>query len=321
MKQTFKYPVYCRIFLSFIFSFIFIHQSFAQTDADAIMMGKNKFCTGAVYNYSSWKNYWEGTFKRDNANLGTISTKMIGVMGNYGISDKLNVLFSIPYVQTKASAGQLHKMNGVQDLSLWIKYMPFEKKVGPGTLSLYGIAGYSLPVTNYVADFLPMSIGLRSKNLFIRAMADYQIDNWFATASATYVNRSNITIDRTSYYTTELHYTNEVEMPDAMQYNFRIGWRSERFIAEGVFSNWTTNGGFDITKNNVPFPSNKMNMTTIGVSGKYNVKAVDGLAIIGGGNYTVAGRNVGQSTSVYGGAFYVINFNKKKKLKPEDTKK
>src|SRR5690349_17598347 len=79
--------------------------AFAQTDIDAIMLGKNQFCVGPMYSYSSWKNYWEGTMKRDNLNLGTISTKMVSVMGNYGISPKLNVLFSVPYVSTKASAG------------------------------------------------------------------------------------------------------------------------------------------------------------------------------------------------------------------------
>lgn len=321
MKITFGYPVKRRVSILSIFFSLLSITAMAQTDADAIMMEKNNFCTGAMYNYSSWKDYWEGTFKRNNANLGTVSTQMIGVMGNYGISDKLNVLFSIPYVANKASAGQLHKMNGVQDLSLWIKYMPFEKKVGPGVLSLYGVVGYSFPVTNYTADFLPMSIGLRSKNISIRGIVDYQVNHWTATASATYVNRSNITIDRESYYTTEMHYTNEVEMPDAMQYQFRTGWRSDRFLAEAVLSNWTTLGGFDITKNNMPFPSNKMNMTAVGVSGKYNVKAVDGLSIIGGGNYTIAGRNVGQSTSVYGGVFYIISFKHKAKAKKEDAKK
>ena len=65
----------------------------AQTDIDGIMMSKNNFCTGLLYGYSSWKNYWEGTYKRDNANLGTVSTQMLGVMGNYGITNKLNLLF------------------------------------------------------------------------------------------------------------------------------------------------------------------------------------------------------------------------------------
>ena len=36
-------------------------------------------------------------------------------------------------------------------------------------------------------------------------MADYQQGNLFATGSATYVLRDNIEIDRTSYYTTEMH--------------------------------------------------------------------------------------------------------------------
>ena len=41
----------------------------AQTDADGIMRYKNNLCSGIVYQKSSWDHYWEGTFKRDNANL------------------------------------------------------------------------------------------------------------------------------------------------------------------------------------------------------------------------------------------------------------
>jgi hypothetical protein len=304
----------------------------AQTDADAIMMVKNNFCVGGMYSYSSWKNYWEGTLKRNNENLGTVSTKMIGVMGNYGFSKKLNVLFSIPYIQTKATAGTLHGQKGFQDISLWLKWMPFEKKVGPGVLSFYGIAGVSFPSTDYVADFLPMSIGLKSRNITFRAMADYQVGSFFATVSGSYVYRSNITIDRTSYYDTQLHSTNEVEMPDAAQLNLRAGYRTDRLIAEALFGNWTTLGGFDITRNNMPFPSNKMNMTTIGVNIKYNIKAVDGLSVIGGAGYTVNGfslfgnhifttRNVGQATSFNGGIFYILAFKGHKKDSDNTPKK
>ncbi|MBS1566103.1 MAG: hypothetical protein JST39_17095, partial [Bacteroidetes bacterium] len=193
----------------------------AQTDADAIMMNKHNLCIGPMYSYSSWKNYWEGTLKRDNENLGTVSTQMASVMGTYGVTDKLNLLFGLPYVKTKASAGTLHGQKGLQDLSLWIKWMPFEKQVGPGTLSLYAIGGASTPVSNYVADFLPLSIGLHSTNLTGRLMADYQVGDFFATASGSYVWRSNISIDRNAYYTTQMHLTNKVEMPDAAQWMFR----------------------------------------------------------------------------------------------------
>src|SRR4026209_2651728 len=96
------------MFISFIVN--------AQTDMDAIMMEKNAFCVGPMYSYSSWKNYWEGTLKRENLNLGKVTTQMYGLMGNYGVTRKLNALFSVPYVRTKASAGTLQGMKGVQDL-------------------------------------------------------------------------------------------------------------------------------------------------------------------------------------------------------------
>ena len=302
------------ILLSFAFAF---YSSFAQTDIDAIMMNKKQFCAGLMYGSGSWKNYWEGTNKRVNANLGTVSTKEFMIQGNYGIRNNLNFLFSLPYIKTKATAGTLHSMKGLQDLSLFLKYMPIKKEIGPGTFSVYTIGGLSFPTTDYVADYLPLSIGMRSTNLSFRGMLDYQISNWFATISGTYVHRSNVKIDRTSYYTTEMHYTNEVRMPNATSFNIRTGFRSNKLIAEAVLNKWITQGGFDISKNNMPFLSNTMNNTAIGFNGKYTVKKDGNLALTGGLNHTVSGRNVGQATRFNFGAFYVIDFNKKRKAAAE----
>ncbi len=309
MKQFIKILLCAAVALCFFP----VQKAEAQTDIDAIMMDKKNFCIGPMYGHSSWKNYWEGTLKRENLNLGTVSTQMFNVMGNYGISSRLNVLFGLPYVKTKASAGTLHGKSGLQDLSLWIKWMPVETSLGKGTFSVYAIGGLSFPTTNYVADFLPLSIGLHSTNFSARLMADYQIGHFFVTGSGTYTYRSNITIDRTSYYTTEMHLTNKVDMPDVASFNFRTGYRSGHLIAEAILANNTTLGGFDIRRNDMPFPSNKMNATDVGVNIKYTLQKVPGLSLIGGGNYVVAGRNVGQSTGYYGGIFYVIDFAPKKK--------
>ena len=174
----------------------------AQTDIDALMMAKNNFCVGGTYSHSSWKNYWEGTLKRDNLNIGTVSSNMFAIMGNYGITNKLNVLFGLPYIKNKASAGTLHSDQGIQDLSLWLKWMPIEKKLTPNSVfSLYTLGGFSTPASNYQADYLPLAIGLHSTNLSGRLMVDYQNKDFFATASGTYQYRSNIHIDRTAYYT------------------------------------------------------------------------------------------------------------------------
>ncbi|SDM69328.1 hypothetical protein SAMN05421813_1203 [Daejeonella rubra] len=284
----------------------------AQTENDAIMMGKNLFCTGIVYGNSNWNEYWEGTLKRENANLGTVSTNMIGPMGSLGVSSKLNVIFNLPYIKTQASAGQLKGFKGMQDLSIWLKWKPVKKQIGKGTMSLFGIGGYSIPSSDYVSDYLPLSIGLRSRNLSLRGMADYQVGVWTATVSGTYVHRSNIEIDRSSYYTTEMHYSNEVYMPDAAQVNLRMGYRGKYWVVEAVADNWTTLGGFDITRNNMPFPSNRMNMTRTGINMKYEPSYLKGLTLIGGANTTISGRNVGKSTNVQAGLFYIFNLSAKK---------
>jgi hypothetical protein len=285
----------------------------AQTDMDAIMMNKHQFCNGFIYDHSSWDHYWEGTFKRNNENLGTVTTQSVMLMSNYGITDKLNIMAAAPYVWTKTSAGTLHGMKGVQDLSVFVKWKPVSISFGENKISLFTLGGFSTPLSNYVIDFLPMSIGLGSTNLTARGMIDYKRGRFTVTGSAAYIWRSNVKLDRDSYYDTELHLTNEIKMPNAAYYQVRTGYRGRYLIAEALLTKWKTLGGFDMTKNNMPFPGNRMNATTVGANIKYTLKQFTNLALIAGGNYTVAGRNMGQSKGFNVGAFYAFYFGKKVK--------
>lgn len=307
MRVTNTFIIATLLCMSFCFLSI---ESNAQTDFDAIMMNKNQFCNGLMYNSSSWKNYWEGTLKRDNQNLGTVSTKSVMYMANYGITNNLNVMIGAPYVWTKASAGTLQGMKGIQDASLTVKWRPVKRSFGKNKLSLLLLGTVSTPLNNYVIDFLPLSIGLGSTNFTGRAMVDYQYKKFTVTASASYIVRSNVKIDRTAYYDTQGRLTNEVHMPNASQYQLRTGYRGKYLIAEALLTNWTTLGGFDITRNNMPFPSNRMNATTVGANIKYTLKSYTNLAFLAGANFTIAGRNMGQSSSFNVGAFYAFYFKK-----------
>ncbi len=291
-------------------SFLLCMQLFAQTETDAIMMNKNQFCNGFLYGHSSWNEYWEGTLKRSNENIGTVTTQSVMYMAAYGITDKLNILGGVPYIWTKASAGTLHGMRGVQDLALFVKWKAVAKTFGKNTISLFAIGGFSTPLANYVIDFLPMSIGLGSTNLTGRGMIDFQHKKLNVTGSASYIRRNNVKLDRDSYYDTELHLTNEVKMPDAAFYQLRTGYRGKYLHAEALVANWTTLGGFDISRNNMPFPSNRMNATTVGFSVKYTLKQLTNLSLLAGAQHTVAGRNMGASDSFNAGAFYAFYFKK-----------
>lgn len=294
-----------------IISHTFSNTLQAQTDIDVNMMQKKELCAGVEYSYHSWNKYWEGDFKRPNLNLGTVSTQVYAAMGTYGVTNKLNIMAVVPFVSTKASAGQLKGLQGWQDVMIGAKYKLFQKKLKQHMLSSYVSAKFTTPTNNYVVDYLPLNIGLKATTITSRALVDYQIKKWFTTASAAYVWRSNIRLDRNSYYTTTMHYTNEVAMPNAFTYNIRAGYRNKGLIAEVFYNNWITQGGFDITKNNMPFPSNRMNNSMVGVHVFYPLWFQKKLSIVSNAYTTVTGRNVGQTNGFSIGLFYLANFTKK----------
>ena len=285
----------------------------AQTDADALMIPKKFFCAGVIYTNSSWTNYWEGTFKRNNANIGTLTSNSYSVIGNYGITNKLDFLFSAPYIANNASGGTLKSQSGLQDLTVSLKWAAFQTEIGKGIFTVDAIAAGSVPLTNYEPNFLPLSIGLHSATASVRGLVNYQVGRFFAAVAGQYVQRGDITIDQDSYYTTQLINSNRVYMPNMNNFLFSTGYRSLKFNAEAIFSQTTTLGGFDIRKDDMPFPSNTMNMTTAGVLFKYSFDAVSGLELTAGGNCVLAGRNVGQAETIFGGVLYIFDFSKKTK--------
>ncbi len=302
-------PYFYRYGLIIYCLLAFSKNAAAQTDADALMIPKNFYCAGVVYTHSSWDNYWEGTFKRDNGNIGTLSTNSYAVVGNYGITNKLDVLFSVPYITTNASAGTLKGQSGVQDLTIALKWLPIQTEIGKGIFTVHTILEGSIPLSNYEPDFLPLSIGVHSKTASIRLLANYQTGRFFVAGAGQYVRRDDITIDQNAYYTTQEIYSNQVYMPDQSNFLFSTGYRSLKLNVEAILSQTNTLGGFDIRKNDMPFPGNRMNTTTAGGLVKYSLQS--GLEFTVGGNYVVDGRNVGQSTTLYGAVYYIFDFSKK----------
>ncbi len=295
----------------FIFLFCFAKYSKAQTDVDGLMMAKKNLCGGLVYGYGSWTNYWEGQNLRINENLGTVSSQSAWVMANYGITDKINFIAMAPYISNKASVGTLIGQQGVQDLSMLIKWEFFGKAFGKNYMSLLVFAGYSTPLTNYVADYLPLSIGMQSNNTMGKIMLDVQRGKWFATASTNMIYRSNVTIDRDAYYTTKMIYSNQVEMPSLMGYHVRLGYRKDAdLVLEAVLDGFNTMGGYDIRKNDMPFLSNKMDATRIGFNVKIPIPVLNGLSFTGNTMYTIAGRNMGKSTMFMAGILFQTDFTK-----------
>jgi hypothetical protein len=286
---------------------------YAQMPHDVIYMPKRTACIAVSYSNSSWKEYWENTLKRENLNIGTLTTQSFMPMVAVGVTDKLNVIVGLPYVSTKASAGNLMGQKGIQDLSGWLKYQLVKNDKG---ISLHGVIGGSIPVGNYVPDFLPMSIGLQTKTATGRLITNYTHKSGiYLTAHASYILRSNIKVDRDAYQADNRVYnTNEVSVPNATDVAARLGYIKDgsRIQAEFFAEHFTCVGGDNIRRNDMPFPTNNMTSTSVGFYGKYQPKNI-------GFNVRVAkvvnGLNVGQSMSFSVGLLYQLNYFKKEEKK------
>jgi hypothetical protein len=280
----------------------------AQTAQDGLMMGPGKFCNVLTYSHDKWDHYWEGKLRRENLNIGSVTTENVMYMGALGVIKDLNVLVGVPYIWTKSSAGTLQGRNGIQDLMLDLKWRPLRVQVPYGKFSIMAVAGFSTPLSNYAADFLPMSIGIHSTTGSLRGILHYQTtQGFFATVQGGYIRRSNIKIDRDSYYTDRQYNTNEVQVPDAINFSPRIGFTNSKIIAEVWYDNFYSLKGSDIRRNDMPFPANAMRSEKVGVYALYRFGFIPGFGVVGGASYTTYGRNVGQSTSFTAGLTYIFS--------------
>lgn len=273
---------------------------------DAIYMPKKSLCLAAIYSNTSWKEYWEGELQRENLNIGKNITQSFSIMTAYGITDKLNAIVNLPYMTTHNTAGNLAGQKDLQDISAFVKYKAFEIK----GFSLNAVVGGSIPVGNYVPDFLPMSIGLQSKTATGRLIANYKHKTGlYLTGSYAYNLRSNITIDRDAYQANgKLYNSNQVAIPDATDAAVRLGFMKNGLQLEANLTTFTCVNGDNIRRNDMPFPTNNMQAINAGFYAKYQYKNIGIMANVA---QTLKGLNVGKSLIYMAGITYQFNFEKK----------
>ena len=153
------------LLLSLLITFSGVGKLLAQTPSDHLMMSKYELCIAASYDQGKWDEYWEGTYLRTNDNIGTFTRSTLKPMIAAGITDKLNILIATPYVKTESTGGQLAGVQGFQDLSIALKYLLLKKELGIGNLSVLATAAYATPMSNYLSDYLPYSLGLGASSV------------------------------------------------------------------------------------------------------------------------------------------------------------
>jgi hypothetical protein len=283
----------------------------AQTIDDGLMMPRRVLCTGFAYMHDSWNEYWEGPLQRTNGNIGTITTESVSWMGTYGVTDRVNVIAMAPYVWTEASAGTLRGMEGLQDLTAAVKWNALRAGLtSHGTLQAFLVASGSVPLTDYTPDYQPLAIGLGSRQASGRLTLNFQAKRgWFVEGTGAYTFRDEVTLDRPAYFDGErLVQSDQVAMPDVIDYTFRAGYWKHGLYAPISFSQRMTLGGSDIRRQDMPFISNRMESSRVDALAMYYLKKPKNVVVKLGASHTVSGRNVGQSTTLLAALLYTFKF-------------
>jgi len=281
----------------------------AQTPSDDLMMKKREICLAAGYETGSWDEYWEGTRLRTNANIGTFTRTAIMPMVAYGITDKINFLAGVPYISTEATGGQLVGAKGMQDLSLAVKAQLWDQQLGPGKASFFTTVGYSFPVSNYLSDYMPFSIGLKTREATLRGILQYRMDmGLYARGTFAYLWRGQSKVERDYYYNNGSFYSEWMDVPNALNYSGTVGiWLFNSALkVEANYIAVHCVSGDDIRIYNTPQPTNKMNFDQVGVFAHYFFKGntLKGLGLMASYGNIINGRNMGKAQSVGGGVTY-----------------
>ena len=289
----------------------------AQTPSDAIMMNAEQACILFEYNYGSFNQYWEGTLLRENQTIATVKRSTFMPMLAIGILDKLNFFIGVPYIKTESSdpnGGKFAGANDFQDLSVALKYQIVNKVKDSSNLSVLATVGFSTPITNYLPDYMPYSLGLGAPELSYRGIAQYKWKNGiYLRGSAAYLWRGYAKAERAYYYNNGSYYTPWMDVPNALAFEGVLGiWAFKNALQfELSYMSSNSTSGDDIRSYNAPQPTNNIDMDKLGVFAHIYIPSIKGLGVVAYHNQVVNGRNAAKISTTGVGLTYYFNYRNK----------
>ncbi|NRT16878.1 hypothetical protein HNP99_003252 [Flavobacterium sp. 28A] len=286
------------LFILAVTTFGYINTAHSQSPISGFMQGKGKGNISISYSSEKYDEVYFIPEKVDGVPVfNETKISSTSIYATYGITDQVDVVLVLPYVTAKGSAteevltnlGLENERKGFQDVSVFVKYSPFNFDFGTSSLRLIGALGLKTPLSNYKVEegFQSIiAIGNRSTTVSTTGMAMFRMDSGiFASAQLAGNYASN---DVPNSYATEL----------------KVGYAARLFYGDVYIANQKSTGGVDIFGEGFAgyFPITKVNYTKIGID--LYTPIYKEIGVSAGASTLVAGRNIGKSTGFYGGLVY-----------------
>ncbi len=235
-----------------------------------------------------------------------VRVNSLNLYATYGLSDKIDAVVSLPYIQSKgnaneavindynrtpatASQGFTNTRQGLQDITALLKFKAYSREIGSNVLDLLGAVSYSTPVSDYQTNTglgYIIAIGNRATKYTALGVAHLKTSTGvFATGQLGYSLRSG-------------------DVPNALVGEAKLGYAGPKNYFEASASFQESNGGTDITEfgDIGKFTATRVNFVRLGASAYRPI--AKGLGLTLGASTYVAGRNLGKSTGYSAGVTY-----------------
>ncbi|GAA3995224.1 hypothetical protein GCM10022408_02040 [Hymenobacter fastidiosus] len=234
-----------------------------------------------------------------------VQINSLNVYGSYGITDKIDVVVSLPYIQSTGEAeatvlddyrvrnpekDYTNTRSGLQDVTGYLKFKAYSREVGDNILDLLGAVGVSTPASGYESkqgEEYIIAIGNRATRFNTLGIAQLKMPSGvFFTGQAGYSLRSG-------------------RVPNAFVAETKVGYAGRKLYADAyVAFQQSSSKGTDIVQEGFDFffPATQVNYTRIG--GSLYRPIAKGLGLVAGASLYVAGRNLGKSRAFSGGVSY-----------------
>ncbi|WP_026232022.1 transporter [Neolewinella persica] len=239
---------------------------------------------------------------------GKITQIIYNVYGKYGITDNLNLIVNVPFIDAEGAGpgdpinGE-QQVSGLQDVTIMAHYRPFSTSFSGGQFDGLASAGVSLPGGYEPNGILSIGSGAFAADLKIGGHLQLT-SGVFATAIAGYSLRGSAddtfgVIEGESF-----------DVPNAINLMAKLGYAGGFFYVDGWIDYQSSSDGVDImgpgfTGN---FPETKVDYTRVGLTGYMPINHYSGISVSYGS--VISGRNLGKTT--YLNAGLTIVFNEKK---------
>ncbi|MCB0457241.1 MAG: transporter [Flavobacteriaceae bacterium] len=280
------------------------------------MMRKSNICILFSTDIGGFDEYWEGKKLRENQTIATVHRYTTATMVAYGLLENLDIYAGVPYVMTRSTqpnGGKFTGASGFQDVMIAAKYEAYKGNFSIGELSLLASAGFSTPISNYLSDYMPYSLGHGAPEVSARGIVQFTTNSgiYFRTSVA-HLWRGYTEAERNYYYNDGSYYTAWMDVPNAWNYEGVFGaWFFKKSLkAEVNYSGLKSTSGDDIRAYNAAQPTNRVKTDRVGLNLQYYLPN-SGFGAVVYHSRVIEGQNTAKMNNTGVGLTYQFSFKKK----------